>query len=97
MDKAQIQHLGTLARIKLTDNEVEKLATEISSVLDYVGAIDEVVKSGELKKEVGPVYNIFRTDEITNTPGEYTEALLKEAPDKEGRFVKVKKILNTDE
>ncbi len=97
MDKAQIQHLGTLSRIKLSDDEVDKLATEISSILDYVSTIDEVVKKGELKKEVGAVYNVFREDEVTNEPNEFTEAILNEAPAREGRFIKVKKILNTDE
>lgn len=97
MDKKQIQHLGTLSRIKLSDEEVERLPGEITSILDYVSTIDEVVKDGALKKEVGAVYNVFREDVVTNEPNAYTEDLLNEAPEREGRFLKVKKILNQDE
>lgn len=97
MDKAQIQHLGTLSRIKLGDDEVEKLAGEISSILDYVSTIDEVVKEGSLIKEVGVVHNVFREDEVTNEPGSFTEDILNEMPEKEGQYLKVKKILNQDD
>ena len=96
MDKAQIQHLGNLARIKLTDAEVKSLASEIGSILDYVSAIDEVVPGGSLKKQVGPVSNVFREDEVTNEPGSYTEALLEAMPEREGQYLKVKKILDQD-
>lgn len=97
MDKAQIQHLGTLARIKLSESEVTSLAAEISAILDYVGAIDEVVPEGELQKTVGAVHNVFREDQITNQPGSYTEALLKAMPETVGKHLHVKKILNQDE
>lgn len=96
MNKEEILHLGTLSRIKLSDDEVEKLSGEITSILDYVSTIDEVVNEGALKKEVGAVFNVFREDEVTNQPGEYTEALLDEAPERDGQYVKVKKILKQD-
>ncbi len=97
MEKAQIKHLGTLARVNLTDEEVDSLAGEITSILDYVSSINEAVPEGKLKKETGAVYNVFREDEVTNEPGSYTDALLKEMPETEGNYLKVKKILNQDD
>lgn len=94
--KEEILHLGELARIKLTDEEVEKFHTEVGAILDYVSAIDEVVKEGALEKKVGPVFNVFREDEITNEPGSYTEDILREMPERDGQYLKVKKILNPD-
>ncbi|MFT5036529.1 MAG: aspartyl-tRNA(Asn)/glutamyl-tRNA(Gln) amidotransferase subunit C [Candidatus Azotimanducaceae bacterium] len=96
MTKEEILHLGTLARIKLTDNEVVKLQEEITSILGYVSSIDAVVKDGALIKEVGPVHNVFREDVISNEPNEYTEAILNEMPDRDGQYLRVKKILNPD-
>lgn len=96
MTKEEIQHLGTLARIKLTDAEVEKLSGEFSAILEYVSTINDVVKDGSLEKKVGPVFNVFREDEVSNEPGSYTEALLSEMPEKDGRYLKVKKILNPE-
>ncbi len=96
MTKEEILHLGTLSRIKLTDEEAEKLHTEIDSILEYVGQINNIVAKGNLTKKVGPVFNVFREDEVTNEPGEYTQDLVEAFPKRDGDYLKVKKILNPD-
>jgi Asp-tRNA(Asn)/Glu-tRNA(Gln) amidotransferase C subunit len=35
----------------------------------------------------------MRDDSVTHTPGEFTEDILNNAPDREGNYLKVKKIL----
>lgn len=96
MTKEEILHLGTLSRIKLSDQEAEKLHTEIEAILEYVSVVNDIVAEDDLTKVVGPVHNVFREDEVTNEPGEYTDALIKAFPDKQGQHLKVKKILNSD-
>lgn len=96
MTKEEILHLGTLSRIKLTDAEADKLNTEIDSILEYVSQVNEIVADSELTKTVGPVFNVFREDEVTNEPGEYTKDLVEAFPEREGDYLKVKKILNPD-
>mgnify|MGYP001577751985 FL=1 len=96
MTKEEILHLGTLSRIKLTDAEAEKLHTEIDSILAYVGAVSDIVAATDLTKTVGPVFNVFREDEVQNDPGAYTEDLVAAFPEREGNYLKVKKILNPD-
>lgn len=96
MTKEEILHLGTLARIRLTDAEADSLRGDISSILEYVSAIDAIVADTTLTKRVGARFNIFRADEVTNEPGEYTEALMAEMPEMEGRYLKVRRILNPD-
>ena len=96
MTKEEILHLGELARIKLSDDEVEKLQGDITNILEYVSVVDDVVTDAALEKKVGAVHNVFREDEVTNDPGSYTDALLAEMPETKGRFLKVKKILNPD-
>lgn len=97
MNKEEVKKLAVLARIELTDGEIESFTSEISSVLDYVSQIQDIVGTeDESKKSVGTHYNVFRPDEITNQPGEYTDNLLSAMPKKEGRFMVVKKILNAD-
>jgi Asp-tRNA(Asn)/Glu-tRNA(Gln) amidotransferase C subunit len=46
---------------------------------------------------VGARFNVFRADEVTNQPDQYTEALLAEMPQTSGRLMKVKKILTIEE
>jgi aspartyl/glutamyl-tRNA(Asn/Gln) amidotransferase C subunit len=96
MTKEEILHLGTLARIKLTDSEIVQLQEETTSILEYVSAIDAQVQDGALLKEVGAVHNVFREDVVTCEPGEFTEAMLNEMPDRDGPYLRVKKILNPD-
>ena len=96
MTKEEILHLGTLSRIQLHDTEIATLQEEITSILGYVSTINEVVDSGALAKEVGAVHNVFREDVVTNEPGRYTQDILDEMPDRDGKYLRVKKILNPD-
>jgi aspartyl-tRNA(Asn)/glutamyl-tRNA(Gln) amidotransferase subunit C len=96
MNKEEIEHLASLARIRLTDTEIEAFAPQINAVLEYVSAINEITANVDLTKKAGVRRNVFREDEVTNTPGMYTQALLREAPKTQGHYVQVKKILQTD-
>lgn len=93
MTREEILHLGSLARIRMSETEADQLNTEINAILEYVSEIDALVDAAALQKQVGPVYNVFREDEVTNTPEEHTEALLEAMPERSGRFMRVQKIL----
>ncbi len=98
MTKEEILHLASLARIRLTDDEIEGLKTDLTQILAYVSVISDITGDNvDLEPKTGARYNIMRPDEITNEPGEFTENLLKEMPDTKGKFLKVKKILHTDD
>lgn len=98
MNREEITHLANLARIRLTDEEVSALETDLSSIVSYVSTVTEIAtEGGEEEPELTPRFNIFRQDEITNEPGQYTQVILQEMPATEGPFMKVKKILQTDE
>lgn len=97
MTKEEIQHLAKLARIELTNAEIEKFTTEMSAILEYVSAVTDIVGDDALTApQVGAKYNVFRKDEVTNEADEYTAALLAEMPQTQGRYMVVKKILNPD-
>ena len=96
MTKEEILHLGTLARIKLSEEEAARLNEEINAILQYIGAVNEIVAESGLTKTVGPVHNVFREDEITNEPGSYTQDIIDQFPQSEGSYLRVKKILNPD-
>ncbi|USN87562.1 MAG: aspartyl/glutamyl-tRNA amidotransferase subunit C [Candidatus Nomurabacteria bacterium] len=100
MKKEDVEHLSRLARVRLTDSELADFTTDISDIIDYVSVVQSMAAGGEketeTEPELGPRYNVFRSDVVTNEPDAYTEDLLREMPYKEGRFLKVKKILQTD-
>ena len=97
MKREEITHLSNLARIALTDAEIEQLQTDADSILGYVSSINELVDTGTLNKTVGPVHNVFREDEVTTPTGTYTDSLTEAFPDRSGPHLRVKKILNPDE
>lgn len=97
MTRDEILHLGRLARIKLSDAEVERFGGEITAILEYVSTVNEIVGEADLTKRTGAVFNVFRKDEVTNAPEEYTERILAEMPATDGRYLKVKKILKQDD
>ena len=95
MNKEDIQHLGSLARIKISPEEMEIFSKDIPAILDYVSTIKKI-SSEKTVAEVGVRYNVLRKDEVLNEPDSFSENLLAEMPKTEGRFLVVKKILNTD-
>jgi aspartyl-tRNA(Asn)/glutamyl-tRNA(Gln) amidotransferase subunit C len=94
--KDDIKHLADLSRMEISESEMEKLTGEIDSILGYVGQIMNT--NGDIKREVPALHNVMREDEPQNKSGEYTEAILKNAPSRDGNYLKVKKILgNSDD
>ena len=93
ISKEEVKKLADLARIKLTENEVEKLQADMGRILDYVGQIQEV-KGERLEVESLPENkNIMREDGEPHERGIWTEKLLAQAPKRKGGWVEVKKIL----
>ena len=98
MTKEEIAHLARLSRVALTPAELDNFHTEISSILEYVSAVNAMAADDRIGEPVvGPVHNIFRADEVTVAPESYTDTLLTAMPAREGRYLKVKKILSQDE
>ncbi len=92
----EIEKLATLARIKLDDSEKQEMTKEIDSILTYVDEIKKATVDMDVRPSVGAIRNVFREDVAITTSLEDREAILKEAPDREGDFVAVKKIIEQD-
>ena len=89
---ADIETLAKLSRISVSSGEKESLRKDLDSILVYVAEIQEVLeKDGANMKS--PHRNVLRLDEAPHELGMYTEALLSCVPEREGQYVKVKKIL----
>ena len=89
--KEDIKNLADLARIEVSDSEAEGLTSQIDSILGYVGQIKD--STPNVEREIPKLRNVMREDVVTNGDGEYTEKLLNNASSREGKYLKVKKIL----
>lgn len=81
----------------MSAEELASLATELPKIVSYVSVISDITAAdADAEPQVGPLHNVFRSDVVTNEPDQYTDALLREMPATDGRYMKVQKILKTD-
>ncbi len=91
MDAEKIKKIADLARIDIDEKEAESFAGDVSEILNYVSEIDKAPKGeGFWEPEKR---NVFRSDEVSNQPEEYSEEILNGAPNRKEDYFKVKKIL----
>ncbi len=93
MDKEEILHLAELARLNITDDELEAYKKDFEGILGYISSIQEVDVPLQEHYETSVNQNILREDEHPCEAGRFTEDILHEAPDREGDYFKVKKVL----
>lgn len=87
-----IDHLSTLARIALSDEEKQEFPSQLEAILAYVGEVSQVATIEDAVPRVGPLYNVMRPDTDAREGGEFTEAILENAPHKQDGYVKVQQI-----
>ncbi|MHB8870932.1 MAG: aspartyl-tRNA(Asn)/glutamyl-tRNA (Gln) amidotransferase subunit C [Candidatus Doudnabacteria bacterium Gr01-1014_77] len=88
----QVRKIAALARIKLTDDEVEKFRKELSVVLDYVSELEKVNTDGvEEISQVTGLENVLRED--TARLSEFRDAIIASFPESKDGFLKIKSIL----
>jgi len=64
LDRAQVLHVARLARLELSDQEVERMAAELSKVLDHIEKISELDLDGvPPTSHVVDIVNALRADE----------------------------------
>jgi aspartyl-tRNA(Asn)/glutamyl-tRNA(Gln) amidotransferase subunit C len=80
IDRDQVLHVARLARLKLTDEEIERMAGELSGILEHVDRISELDLEGvEPTSHVIALDNVLRPDEPR--PSWSRDEVLKPAPD----------------
>lgn len=87
IDREQVLHVARLARVRLTEEEVERFQRELSTILDHIETINEIQELDEVEptSHVIEVENVLRPDEPRESWPR--EKVLDEAPDvAEGGF-----------
>ncbi len=92
MQLEEIKKLAQMARIDMSEEEMAEIAGSFDAILAYVGQVQEVKGLVEVAANY-PLENVMREDVVTNTPGEWTDKIVKQMPDSQDGFLKVKQIL----
>ncbi len=91
-----VRHLAGLARIALTETEVEKLAGELGTIVDSIAKVSEVAADDvPATSHPIPLRNVFRSDLAGETLT--TEQALAGAPDHDGARFRVTAILGEEQ
>lgn len=90
--KEDVIHIARLARLKLTDKEIEYYTSQLDIILKYIGQLKEVDTRGiEPMSHVLSIQNVFREDKIK--PSLEAGESLKNTVSKEGNLFKVPRII----
>ena len=80
IDRDQVLHVAKLARLKVSDDEVDRMAEELSKILEHVETMNELDLEGvEPTSHVVDLTNVLRED--VPRPGLPREKALEQAPD----------------
>lgn len=84
--------LARLSKLSLTDEQLEQFRKEIEEIVGYVEQLQSVDVDGlEPTNQVTGLTNVMREDVVREYAS--SEQLLKNAPDREGDLIKVKRVL----
>ena len=92
VDSVTVRHIARLARIAVSDAEVEALAPELSNILGWIEQLQEVDVSG-VQPMTAVIPNQLRLREDAVNDGGIRDAVLANAPQAEHGFFTVPKVI----
>ena len=96
IDRQEVRKVANLARLNITKAEEEEFTTQLNSILEYFDQLSELDTTDvQPTTRAIETSNITRADELSPFPAK--EELLKAAPEQQGEFFRVPKIISTDE
>ncbi len=92
MDAKTVRQIAFLARLRVEEQDVDGLAGELSSIIDWVEQLNEVETDGvEPMTSVADLKWPRRNDEVND--GGYPDRVLANAPDRVDDFYAVPKVV----
>ena len=96
MDTRQTEKVAALARLSLSEDELQTYGEQLTQILGYVDLLDEVNIDGvEPMPHAVELQNVFREDE--RQPSLNRADALSNAPKTDGKFFQVPQILENKE
>lgn len=90
--RAEVEHVARLARLALTEEELQALTGQMDAILGYVEQLNELDTDGIVPTaHAVPMENAFREDAVKPSIG--IERALQNAPDADEHSFKVPKVI----
>ena len=95
IEPAEVRHIAELARLKLTDDEVELMGAQLSSILHYVKRLSALSTDDvDPTAHAVPLVNVYRDDRVA--PSMDSGIALANAPQRQDGFFQVPKVLGEE-
>lgn len=92
VDHATVRKIASLARIAVTDDQVEAMVPELNNILGWIEQLGEVDTSA-VQPMTAVIPNVLRLRDDAVTDGDVRDAVLKNAPQAEQGFFTVPKVI----
>jgi aspartyl-tRNA(Asn)/glutamyl-tRNA(Gln) amidotransferase subunit C len=92
VDTDTVRHIAKLARIAMSDDELERLVPELNNILNWVEQLGEVDTDG-VEPLTAVIPNKLRLREDKVTDGDCRDEILANAPRAEHGFFAVPKVI----
>lgn len=98
IDKEQVKKIANLAKLSLSDEEIESHAENLNKILEYVASLEKL-PTKEVEPITGPLdlKHVLRADECDPSSKQVLESMINNFPDKEeiqdGIGIKVPKMM----
>ena len=92
LDRTQVAHIAALARIGITEDEIDIYVDQLSGIIDQFEVLNELDTAGiEPTGHAGGLRGVMREDMPSDSLP--TDEALRNAPRREGEFFRVKAVL----
>lgn len=92
LERSQVEHIASLARIRLSEEEIEMFGDQLSQILEQFEVLNELDMTGVTPTgHAGGLQTVMREDLADDSLD--SEDVLKNAPNREGDFFRVNAVL----
>ena len=90
-----VRKVAKLCRLAIPEDDIEKYSNQLEGILEYIAQLERVdtVNVPPTTRAV-EVVNVLREDTVVSSPAEVRDKILDLAPQREGEFFRVPKILS---
>jgi aspartyl-tRNA(Asn)/glutamyl-tRNA(Gln) amidotransferase subunit C len=92
VDHATVRHIARLARLQMSDSEIEALVPELNNILSWVEQLGEVNTDG-VEPLTAVIDQKLRLRDDAVNDGDCRDAVLANAPDAQHGFFAVPKVI----
>jgi len=90
LTKEEVLHVGDLARINVSEEDIEKYKIQLKQILDEVNRINEVNVEDDILISPTLNKNVYREDIGIDNEVD----ILKNAPKRSGNYIEIKRFVN---